>query len=270
MIAFATFLALGACLGLDAIVIEPEWIRVTWTRIPIQGLDPALEGTRIALLADMHHGPWTGAGFVRRAALVARAERPDIVALAGDFVHHGAKYAEPGIAPLALIDPPLGTYAVLGNHDHWEGADEVRTALRAHGITLLENSNRIVEKGGTRLALAGLEEIWEGAPDVGAALRGVPPEVPRILIAHNPDAVDILGDEPAVDLVLAGHTHGGQVVLPFLGPLLVPARKDRASGLFRTDHTLVYVTAGLGEITPPVRFLCRPEIAMLVLVRAHH
>jgi predicted MPP superfamily phosphohydrolase len=183
-------------------------------------------------------------------------------------VHHGAHHAGPCAAALSALDPPLGTYAVLGNHDHWDGAPEVREALLARSIPVLENEHRIVTRNGARLCIAGIEELWEGAPDVAAALAGVDAGVPRIVISHNPDLVDALGDEPRVDLVLAGHTHGGQIVLPWLGPLLVPARREHASGLVRTPHAWLYVTRGLGVITPPARLGCRPEIAILELVRA--
>ncbi len=264
----AILLGLCGAVALWALAVEPQWIVVTRTAIPVAGLPAELEGTTIALVADTHHGPWTGEGFVRRVADRTAREKPDIVALAGDFVHRGARYAEPGIAPLGGIGAPLGTYAVLGNHDHWEGADAVRAALRTHGITILENAHAIVERAGARLCIAGVEELWEGAPDVGAALAGVDPEVPRVLIVHNPDFVDALAEAPGVDLVLSGHTHGGQVALPFLGPLLLPARRTYASGLVKLPHGLLYVTRGAGEISPPVRLGCRPEIAILTLVRA--
>jgi predicted MPP superfamily phosphohydrolase len=269
LIAVAAILV-GLCgvAALWMLVVEPQWIVVTRTHIPVAGLPEELEGITIALVADTHHGPWTGRGFIRRVARKVAREKPDIVALAGDYVHSGARYAEPGIEPLAGIDAPLGSYAVLGNHDHWEGADAVRAALREHGITILENDHAVVERGGARLCIAGVTELWEGAPDAGAALAGVDPDVPRILLVHNPDFVDTLGENPRVDLVLSGHMHGGQVVLPFVGPLILPAKRRYAAGLVELPHGLLYVTRGASEITPPVRLGCRPEIAILTLVRA--
>ncbi|MBW2262678.1 MAG: metallophosphoesterase [Deltaproteobacteria bacterium] len=264
----AILLGLCGAGALWTLVVEPQWIVVTRTTIPITDLPEEFEGITIALVADTHHGPWTGKGFVRRVARRTSREKPDIVALAGDFIHYSARYAEPGIEPLGGIEAPLGTYAVLGNHDHWEGAEAVRAALRRHGIAILENAHAIVERGGAKLCIAGIQEIWEGAPDVSEALAGVDPDVPRVLIVHNPDFVDTLGDTPRVDLVLAGHTHGGQVVLPFVGPLILPARKEYAAGLVNLPHGLLYVTRGASEITPPVRLGCRPEIAILTLVRA--
>lgn len=130
-IAAAILAGLCAAVALWSLVVEPRWIEVTRTRIPVPGLPEGLEGIRIALLADTHHGPWTGEGFIRRVARRTGEERPDIVALAGDFVHRDARYAGPGIAPLAGIEAPLGTYAVLGNHDHWEGAPDASAALVA-------------------------------------------------------------------------------------------------------------------------------------------
>lgn len=269
LLAVPAAIALAAALAASwMLVIEPRWIAVTHTEIPLQDLEADLAGVRIALISDTHHGPFKGTGFLERAARIAAREEPDIVALAGDYVLGDARYAEPGIAPLGSIDAPLGTFAVLGNHDHWEGADAVRSALARHGIAILENEHRIVTRGDARLCIAGLEEPWEGAPDVHEALGGVDPDVPRILIVHNPDFSDALGPAPRVDLVLAGHTHGGQVVLPLLGPLVLPARREHAAGLVEKDHCLLYVTRGLGELAPPVRLGCRPEIAILTLVEA--
>lgn len=250
---------------LYALFVEPRWVEVTHTRVGIKDLGPGLEGVRIALVSDVHRGPWTGRGFIEAAADRINAERPDILALAGDFVHHSDKYAEDAVAPFGKVRAPLGKFAVLGNHDHWEGADTVRAALRRHGIELLENRHRIVSRNGASLCIAGVEEYWEGHPDAAAALRGVDDAIPRILMVHNPDYVNEIPVPVRIDLALAGHTHGGQVILPFFGPLLVPVHGAFVSGLQQTARARIYVTRGLSEIAPPLRFRCRPEISMMVL-----
>jgi predicted MPP superfamily phosphohydrolase len=157
---------------------------------------------------------------------------------------------------------------VLGNHDYWSDGDGVVAALTSRGVRFIHNRAIPIERSGERIYLAGLDEIYRGFPDVAATFERIPEEAPRIVVSHHPDIVDLLGEERA-DLLLCGHTHGGQIRFPFFGALLVPSRHEARydMGFFRRRRLLMYVGRGIGAV-PPVRILCRPELPIFDLVRA--
>jgi len=258
---------LGGCVALGVYpFIEARFYKVTRVDIDVPMLPKEFGGTTIALLADIHHGPYFGVDFVRSIVRDTNALEPDIVALCGDYVHRESRYIEPCIDELAALRAKLGVYAVLGNHDHWEGAPRTRAALTGAGIRELTNTGVWLEKSGARLRLCGVDDLWEGPQDLDAALGDCPGDGAAILLSHNPDYVEAIRDRRA-RLVLSGHTHGGQVDVPFFGPPLVPSKygKKYVGGLVETPDTQVYVSRGLGGITPPVRFNCRPEIVLITV-----
>ena len=259
--------AAGGLAALDAFALEPRWIAVERSDVAIPGLAPGLDGLRLVLISDTHCGPWTRPAYVGKAVRLANAQRPDAVLLLGDYCHRHRRYIEPGIEPLADLEAPHGVFAVLGNHDHWEDAPRTRAALAAGGIVELTNASRRIEKGGGTLAIGGVDDLWTGPQEPGRAFAGVPDGVPRILMSHNPDYAEELPEGLRVDLMVSGHTHGGQVWLPIVGAPIVPSRyrQKYRGGLVDGPRCPVYVSRGLGTITPPVRFLCRPELSVLTL-----
>ncbi|GAG45684.1 unnamed protein product, partial [marine sediment metagenome] len=198
--------------------------------------------------------------YVRHVVRTVNRLRPDAVCLCGDYVHRDRKYIAPCIQELGRLESRLGSYAVLGNHDHWEGANEVRAALARHRIPDLTNRGLWLENQGERIRLCGVGDLWEDQQDLDAALEEAERGDTTLLLSHNPDYAEQIHDE-RVGLVLSGHTHGGQVVLPFAGAPLIPSRygEKYLHGLVRTRATQVFVSRGIGTITPPVRFRCRPE-----------
>lgn len=254
-------------------------LQVSAVEVPVLNLPHAFTGLRIALLADFHHGPWMPQAFLEEAVARTNALGPDLVALCGDFIQRywdaerrpSLPYIEPCFATLGKLRAPLGTFAVLGNHDNWDHQPQIRAAVAAHGISELRNAGCWLERGGDRLRIGGTEDLWTGRPDLGAALGDTRPGEAAIILQHNPDWVETLRD-PRVGLVLSGHTHGGQVVLPWVGAPVVPSRFGRkyvhgfvpGSG---PDAPPVFVTRGIGTTGPPVRFACPPEIALLTLHR---
>ena len=266
--------ALGAgALAAYAVLVEPRRLERTHTRIPKAGLPPALDGLRIALLTDFHVGTGTPLGRVRRACRLAMDARPDLIALTGDLVSQGSGDA---LGPLlAVLDAelraPLGVYAVPGNHDRADGIGRwYRAGSRHPRIEDLTNRAVRLERGGAALRVAGVDSLREGNADPAAALRDAPDADFTLLLSHNPDLVE---EAPAalgpVDLVLSGHTHGGQVRLPFYGALWNSSRYPDlfVAGLVRRPAATVYVSRGIGTVHIPARFLCRPEVAVLELVR---
>jgi len=269
-------LAIGAvaaagALGAYAFLVEPRWLQVTRTRIHVRNLHPALEGFRIALLTDMHAGAGTPLSIIRRACRMAMHERPDVVALTGDFAADDAPGFRAVLNALECLDAPFGVYAVPGNHDHVVGIDTWHADLAAHPVVRdLTNRAVVLDHGGARLCVAGVDDLSRGEPDLSV----LPPPQERdftLLLAHDPDQAErARRGYDAVDLIVSGHTHGGQVRLPFVGALRNPSRHDELyeEGLRRRPWTQVYTSRGVGTVHIPVRFLCRPEVAVLTLTGA--
>ena len=267
----------GASTALYATLIAPRRVVVREYRIAIRGLAPALSGLRLVHISDTHYGPFVSLGFL--AAVMERANRlePDLVVLTGDYVHRTARAIAPGIGVFARLRARLGIVAVLGNHDHWEGASACRRALQRAGIPTIDNSRRFIvgdelvtELPATPgLCVAGLGDLWEDAAGFSSALAGVPAAMPRILLSHNPDAAERVPADLRVDLMLSGHTHGGQLRFPAVGAPLVPsAYGDRyEGGLCKGPRCDVLVSRGVGLSIIPVRFGVAPEIGLITLER---
>ena len=263
--------AAGAALGAYAFLVEPRWLQVTRTKIHARGLHPSLEGFRIALLTDLHAGEGTPLSVIRRACRLAVAERPHLVALTGDFAADDAPGFRRVLSALECLDAPYGVYAVPGNHDHTVGIEKWHRDVAEHPV-VRDLTNRAVmhQVDGARLCVAGVDDYSEGNPDLGV----LPPPDERdftLLLAHDPDQAErARRGYDAVDLIVSGHTHAGQVRLPFIGALRNPAvRPDLyEEGLRRRPWTQVYTSRGVGTVHIPVRFLCRPEVAVLELTGA--
>lgn len=252
--------------GLGYTAFEAGWFRVAGQTIAVPRLPAPFAGLRIAFLSDLHHGPYTGLGYIKEVVAAANAASPDLILLGGDYCHREAKFIRPCIDALGGLRAPLGIFGVLGNHDHWEGAEETRAGLRSNNIAELANRGVWLERGGARLRVAGVGDLWEDVQDLDAALGDAREDDAALLLSHNPDFTEGIGD-PRVGLVLSGHTHGGQIVLPLLGAPIVPSRYGQKylSGLVQGPVAQVFVSRGLGTITPPLRFHCRPEINLLTL-----
>lgn len=263
-------LAAGA-LTAYAVLIEPRWLEVTRTRVHIRRLPPQLEGLRIALLSDLHVGAGTPFRVIRHACELAMRERPDLIALTGDFAADDAPGFREVLDALDGIEARLGVYAVPGNHDYRVGIDKWHREIGAHPtITDLTNMALVREVDGARLCIAGVDDLSQGTPQ----LEVLPPPAERdltILLAHDPDQAERSRRAyDQVDLILSGHTHGGQVRLPWIGALRNPSEHDDLyeEGLRRRPWTQVYTSRGVGTVRLPVRFLCRPEVAILELTAA--
>ncbi|MCP4230373.1 MAG: metallophosphoesterase [bacterium] len=248
-----------------SLLLEPFWPRVTRTNVNIRGLPDIANGLRICQLSDFHVGPYVRGFQIENAVGIANREKPDVVVLTGDFVSKHRRFANECAEALAGLDPPLGIYATLGNHDFWTDAEYVASALRNVGITVLRDEKAELLPG---LWFAGMDDWWEGSRDISGVVRSIPESDSYILLQHNPDIIlnpEAFGRSPA--LILSGHTHGGQVNIPGIGAPLVPTKLGSryASGMFDFDGVKLYVTRGLGGITPPVRFNCPPEVAILTL-----
>lgn len=240
-------------------VVERHALRLTSTDLHIDRLPPAFAGLRVGFITDLHHSRFVSADAVRKAAALVMRERPSLIVLGGDYVtNKDPRYAGGCAEALQPLAAPLGVFAVLGNHD-----DErhVPSELRRRGVEVIRDGWTALALRGDHLALAGVD-FWTRRPsEVARALRGM--RGPSLLAAHDPRRINEAASL-GVGGILAGHTHGGQVVVPGLGP--IAARKfPVAAGRLRRGPTEMFVSRGVGTVVVPIRLNCPPEVAILTL-----
>lgn len=247
---------------------EAASLSVTRNVVEIPHLPSSFEGMTVAFLTDFHCGPLTSQTFLERAVMETNRLKPDVTLLGGDYVTRGTAYIGPIVEVLRKLAAPLGSFGVLGNHDYWDDPHAMRLALKEAGIVDLTNSGRWISVDGSRIRVAGVGDLWEDRQDLSGALSGAGEDDAVILLSHNPDYVMGLA-EPRVKLVLSGHTHGGQICLPRVGPLLTNSKygKRLVSGLVSFESFSLYTSRGLGTVLVPIRYNCPPEIALITLRR---
>jgi uncharacterized protein len=251
----------GSAVGIGAygLAYSRHQIQVVRATLPVIGLPRTLDGLRIGLITDLHHSETVPIEDVRRAATLVMNERPELIVLGGDFVTWGDRsYVMPCAEGLATLSAPLGVFAALGNHDDDR---DLPAALASNGVTVLRDARTTISVRGSKIDIAGIR-FWTQRPrDIAHVVAGA--SAPVILIAHDPrrlsEAVEL-----KVPLVLSGHTHGGQVVLPLFGA--VAARKFPViAGQARRGDTTIFVSRGVGTVYVPFRFHCPPDISILTL-----
>lgn len=246
--------------------IEIDRLRLEKVSIPIRGLGSALDGFKIAVLSDFHLYPTTTKEEIQAAVKMANSTQPDLAVLLGDFVQKRAD-AIFDLAPiLARLNPRLGIFAILGNHDYWKGVDVVIQGLKESRLQLLRNSGQPLSIGNRLLYLAGVDDGWERKHDLKAAMDGMPSQAMAICLMHEPDFADRFSADPRISLQLSGHSHGGQIRIPFYGaPFLPPFGRKYDQGLYRINHMWLYTNVGIG-VTAPIRINCPPEVTQVTLV----
>jgi predicted MPP superfamily phosphohydrolase len=246
----------GAAYGL---AYSRHQIQVVRTSLSVSGLAPALDGLRIGFITDLHHSEMVPASDVVRAVSLLMKERPDLIVLGGDYVTWGDRsYVAPCAEALSGLEAPLGVYGVVGNHDDDR---DMPDALISRGYEMLRDARTTVGVRGEKLELVGVRFWTRRERDIARLLRGASGTV--ILLAHDPRRLD----EAAVlniPLVLSGHTHGGQVVLPGVGA--IAAKKfPVVSGVGRRGKSAIFVSRGVGTVYVPYRLNCPPDVAVLTL-----
>ncbi|HKO99904.1 MAG TPA: metallophosphoesterase [Pyrinomonadaceae bacterium] len=243
---------------------EPHRLTIEHHQIFLRRLPAALDGFRIVQLSDIHLSRFTSSQQIERAVQTATNLQPDIIALTGDYISKERQYAAPCAELLGKLRARHGVYAVLGNHDHWTDAALITDLFRAEGITVLVNQGMRFEKDGAAFWLAGVDDTMVGLEDLPLALAGSRDDEMKLLLAHNPIILRRAARE-GVDLVLSGHTHGGQVKLTSDRSTSARPRRRVLKGLASEGETQIYVTRGLGTVVLPVRFGCPPEVSLLEL-----
>jgi predicted MPP superfamily phosphohydrolase len=247
--------------GVHGYVYERHRLEVTRVSLPVSGLPRGLDGLRVGFLTDVHHGLFVTQQDIARAVARLTAERPDVIALGGDYVNwRDARYVDPCAEVLGSLQAPHGVFAVLGNHDEERATS---AALRRHHIEVLRDERANLRVRGETLGIAGLRYWTRRTKDISAAV-GVS-VAPALLVAHDPRRLkeaSALG----VSAMLSGHSHGGQVVLPFVGA--IAAREfPVVSGVGHLENTSIFVSRGVGTILIPYRLNCPPEVAVVTLER---
>jgi len=249
--------------------IEPYRYEVSETDVFLRDLPERFEGFRITQLTDVHHSRIVGIDEVRRTVDLANLTKPDLIALTGDYTTSYRRYIEPCAEALGSLKAPEGVWAVLGNHDHYTDRELTTRALEHNRIAVLNNANTTIRRGSDVLQLSGIDDwSWAGT-NWPRALYGLDQKRPTVLLSHQPRVLD-LAESEKVGLIISGHTHGGQIDLPLIGPpaRFATAELKYAQGLFRRGDTQLYVSRGTGVIGLPLRLGVRPEIAVLRLRRA--
>jgi predicted MPP superfamily phosphohydrolase len=266
-----TTFALGAyavafVIALWGVVVRRRWVRTRELEVMIPGLPPAFDGYRVAQLSDLHLGGLTPPRWGEAWARLANAAAPDLVAITGDLVSSGTDFHHDIARVIGRLRATDGVYVSMGNHDYFGDGEPLVTLLRQNGAVVLRNEGRTVTRQGARLFVAGVDDTWTKRADLRRTLADRHPEVCTLLLAHDPDLFP-LAARHGVSLVLSGHTHGGQIALPFFPELIGLGKLAHRFhlGLYREGDSSLYVHPGLGTTGPPIRVGVAPEIAILTL-----
>ena len=265
----------GATLPSYAFAIEPKWLEPTFTTIPLSGHGPD-KGIRILHLSDLHASSVVPFPLIERAVDMGLETKPDIICVTGDFITNQkpvdlVEYRR----ILKKLSAHAPAYGILGNHDggpwavriggHSDSA-VIRSLLADSGLRLLHNTSEITRVKGLDLRLTGVGDLWNDELDANAAFaKDHAANIPSILLAHNPDTKEFIADRPW-DLMLCGHTHGGQVLIPVIGKRFVPVRdKEFIAGLKHWHGRYIYISRGVGNLGG-IRLNCRPEVTTIDIV----
>ena len=264
---------------LHAVLIAPWALRKTVIEVPLPGLGSAFDGYTLAVIADVHH--WApGARYLRRIVRMSNDADPDLVVLLGDYgisFEHDKRLSamayRPALPALTNAIRDLrardGLAAVLGNHDHYYDGRHIAEWLRSVNVRVLINDHMILHRDGASLIIGGVGDAREDTVDPTGGVGHQDRQAPIIVLCHNPDGVQCLEPGSRIGLVLSGHTHGGQIVVPGIGALTTHSKicgRKTASGWIPNERAPLYVTRGVG-VQVPIRFRCPPEL-LIVRLRA--
>jgi hypothetical protein len=257
--------------------VEMNWIEVKNLTLKLPRLDPAFRGVRLAQVSDFHLGQWIDQERLDRVIQLTLEQKPDFIALTGDYVEYRpygrpnewATYAD-SLDILRGSFPTLAAYcptlAILGNHDHRVNAQWVEQALTEAGVTVMRNSVQTFMRGEASFHIAAVDDVIYKMNRLDQVLASLPADGAAVLLAHEPDFADTSAATGRFDLQISGHTHGGQINIPLIGPPILPELGQKyPSGLYNIGDMLLYTNRGVGVTTVNARFNCRPEITVFTL-----
>ncbi|MFB6341001.1 metallophosphoesterase [Saccharicrinis sp. FJH62] len=263
---YATAFLIAGILILSYAYIETYWIKTKKLTIYSENLPASFNGKKLVFISDVHLGPYISEKRVQKVVKRINALQPDIILLSGDYIDMKAKYIAPVFDALQILKAPMGKYGVLGNHEFIEDPQQVIRKFRESKINLCHNNSFWITEGRDSIKIGGVGDLWESDQKIENTINDVRDSDFCILLSHNPDYMEELKTNK-IDLMLSGHTHGGQVTLFGLWAPLLPSdygQKYRY-GLRQVKHTQLYVTSGVGVVGVPFRFFCRPEIVEITL-----
>ncbi len=253
-------------------LMEPNWFKVDTIRLKLPRLTRRFSGLRVAQISDIHMGGWMNLERLQRAAELVLDQKPDVLLITGDFLIGrdlaaiSQQTIQDLITGLSRLASSVPTFAVLGNHDYWIDVKTVRQILSACGISELTNTVFTLQREEERLHLCGVDDPWEGNARIDDVIAQLKDNSSAILLAHEPDYADVSAATGRFDLQLSGHSHGGQVVLPWIGPPILPYMgRKYPSGLYKIGGMFQYTNRGIGMARLPLRINCPPEITLFVL-----
>jgi hypothetical protein len=248
------------------VLVRRRWFRVVEREVRLPGLDARLDGLRVAHLSDLHVGTMTPKSSAMAWVRAANERAADLAVVTGDMVTSGTDYHEDIAEAVGALRAKMGVFVSMGNHDYFGEGEPLVSMLRKAGVKVLRNEGQVLERGGAPLWLAAIDDTWTRRDDLERAMRGRPDGATAVLLAHDPQSFDAAADAGA-DLVLSGHTHGGQIAVPFLYrrfSLATIAHRYNVE-LYRRGRSTLFVHPGLGTTGPPIRLGVAPEVTILVL-----
>ncbi|BAY08063.1 metallophosphoesterase [Calothrix sp. NIES-2098] len=260
------------CTLLYARVIEPNWIEINSLELTLPHLSSEFNGYRIVQISDIHRDRWMNSRYLERVISLVNQQKPDLVAITGDIVTRNSPTFIPTLkAPLSQLKSQDKTVAVLGNHDYENDSDAIIQTIEQSGILHLGNYVYTLKRGSAMLHIAGVDDITAGKDRLDLVLQQLPEEGAAILLAHEPDFADISAMTKRFDLQLSGHSHGGQIRLPFFPPLALPSLSEKYySGSYQVGEMIQYTNRGIGMAGVHLRFGARPEITVFTLAAPKH
>ena len=269
------FLLLGVSGLSSAFFVPSNWLKVETLHLKLGRLTPAFSGLRVALISDIHMGGWMNKTRLQQVAGSVLAQRPDVLFITGDFLlgrgftESSKQWIEDLRAVLSPLAQAVPSFAVLGNHDYWTKPEAIREMLCCSGIRDLTNTIFTLTRAGEHLHLCGVDDIQAGRVRLNDAIAQLSDSGAAILLAHEPDFATQSAATGKFDLQVSGHTHGGQIVLPFYGPPILPyLGKKYPSGLYKVKDMFQYTNRGVGMDKFAVRFNCPAELTLFILESA--
>ncbi|QLE54320.1 metallophosphoesterase [Nostoc sp. TCL26-01] len=258
---------LGFCILLYAKLIEPNWIEINSLQLKLPHLAAEFYGYRIVQISDIHRDKWMTTRRLQRIVRIVNQQKPDLVAITGDLVTRNSPQVIPSLKlALEKLQPQDQTVAVLGNHDHENDTNAIARILEQSHISHLCNAVYTLKRGDAMLHIAGVDDVGMGKDRLDLVLQNLPQTGAAILLAHEPDFANTSAATGRFDLQLSGHSHGGQIRLPLIKPVILPPWAQKYySGEYQVGKMLLHTNRGLGMTGLHLRFFARPEITVFTL-----
>ncbi len=245
--------------------VEPNWLEVVEVPVTLPHLSAEFEGYRIVQITDVHADQWMNRDRIAQIADQMNRQHPDLMVLTGDYVNHNSVQYASSLKAFETLKAPDGVLAILGNHDQGREQHLIRKALEEGGVQVLHNEVVSIDRKGGTLQVAGVGDVWTEQDDLSKVLQDLSGMGAAIMLAHEPDFADKTAATGRFDLQLSGHSHGGQVKIPFLKRVTPPLGEKYPIGQYQVGDLIQYTSRGVGVSGIHIRFNCRPEITVLTL-----